>query len=141
MYFNLIVYLNLHPGAGLCVHLAVCVDPPTWLLAQVRDHSQAILCLSPTQDADRLLTASKDNQLRLWDFRQLGTVQVGGSGRGLAALAVSEAGVGADSSGCVHRSGFPSMPSSGLADDQPVHHGIWCLQRFATMPQCRRTSS
>jgi WD40 repeat protein len=44
--------------------------------AQVRDHSQAILCLSPTAHADRLLTASKDNQLRLWDFRQLGTVQV-----------------------------------------------------------------
>jgi WD40 repeat protein len=43
---------------------------------QVRDHSQAILCLSPTAHADRLLTASKDNQLRLWDFRQLGTVQV-----------------------------------------------------------------
>jgi WD40 repeat protein len=47
------------------------------LLLQVRDHSQAILCLSPTPHADRLLTASKDNQLRLWDFRQLGTVQVG----------------------------------------------------------------
>eukprot|EP00882_Tetradesmus_deserticola_P009279 GHRQ01009790.1.p1 GENE.GHRQ01009790.1~~GHRQ01009790.1.p1 ORF type:complete len:247 (+),score=100.18 GHRQ01009790.1:873-1613(+) len=45
-------------------------------LAEVRDHSQAILCLSPTAHADRLLTASKDNQLRLWDFRQLGTVQV-----------------------------------------------------------------
>lgn len=44
--------------------------------AQVRDHSQAILCLSPTPHADRLLTASKDNQLRLWDFRQLGTLQV-----------------------------------------------------------------
>jgi WD40 repeat protein len=51
------------------VHALVC-------LLQVRDHSQAILCLSPTAHADRLLTASKDNQLRLWDFRQLGTVQV-----------------------------------------------------------------
>jgi WD40 repeat protein len=46
------------------------------LLLQVRDHSQAILCLSPSPHPDRLLTASKDNQLRLWDFRQLGTVQV-----------------------------------------------------------------
>ena len=26
--------------------------------------------------SDRLLTASKDNQLRVWDFRQLGTLQV-----------------------------------------------------------------
>lgn len=43
---------------------------------QVRDHSQAVLCLSPTHHLDRLLTASKDNQLRLWDFRTLATVQV-----------------------------------------------------------------
>eukprot|EP00879_Flechtneria_rotunda_P010997 GHRR01011491.1.p1 GENE.GHRR01011491.1~~GHRR01011491.1.p1 ORF type:complete len:553 (+),score=196.54 GHRR01011491.1:156-1814(+) len=45
-------------------------------LAEVRDHSQAILCLSPTSHSDRLLTASKDHQLRVWDFRQLGAVQV-----------------------------------------------------------------
>ncbi|KAF8066392.1 ATG16 [Scenedesmus sp. PABB004] len=43
--------------------------------AQVRDHAQAVLCVTPTPNADWLLTASKDNQLRLWDFRQLGTVQ------------------------------------------------------------------
>ena len=51
---------------------------------QVRDHSQAILCLSRTANADRLLTASKDNQLRLWDFRQLGTVQVRARDMGLS---------------------------------------------------------
>lgn len=45
-------------------------------LAEVRDHSQAILCLSPTNHPDRLLTASRDNQLRIWDFRQLGQIQV-----------------------------------------------------------------
>eukprot|EP00775_Hariotina_reticulata_P003175 gene3175-3453_t len=45
-------------------------------LAEVRDHSQAVLCLSPTGHPDRLLTASRDNQLRVWDFRQLGTTQV-----------------------------------------------------------------
>lgn len=44
----------------------------------MRDHAGAILCVRPSPHPDRLLTAAKDNSLRLWDFRQLGTVQVGG---------------------------------------------------------------
>lgn len=47
---------------------------------QVRDHAGSILCVRPSPHPDRLLTAAKDNSLRLWDFRQLGTVQVRGAG-------------------------------------------------------------
>jgi WD40 repeat protein len=42
----------------------------------VRDHAAAVLCVRPTPHPDRLLTAAKDNSVRIWDFRQLATLQV-----------------------------------------------------------------
>jgi WD40 repeat protein len=72
-------YLLMHFWPPL-PHVSLPPCLPAFLLAalaQMRDHPQAILCLAPTYQPDKLLSACRDSQLRLWDFRVMATEQVG----------------------------------------------------------------
>jgi WD40 repeat protein len=60
----------------------LCAPPlPPSPAGQLRDSAQTVLSLSPHWgDESTVLAASKDNTLRLWDFRGLSVTQVPGVG-------------------------------------------------------------